>query len=381
MKFLRKNKSEKIILVISDLHLGAGHVVNGQKNILEDFHYDNELIEFFNFYSNDEYSNKSIELIINGDFLDLLAVPYVKYFDDDFWSEEAAIDKMRMILDAHKEVMEALNLFVQKKNKNVIFIIGNHDAEIVFPSLQKMFLEIFDESIRDRVQVLADGVDYYPHPEVLIKHGHEYVIAHNFEPSSVIAESDTGRKYFIPPWGSYYVTRIVNKFKEDREHINAVRPIKKFLINGLIYDTLFTVRFILANIYYFLMVRFIYLFKSGSNFRSLFDILPEELDLFSDYESLAEDFFEVNKEVKVLILGHTHEPIYRAYPNGTYFINTGTWTRMHHMDFNRRNEGVLLTYAQIDLMNGDDNTKKIKDVALHVWKGNQNKPYDDYQAV
>ena len=33
-------------------------------------------------------------------------------------------------------------------------------------------------------------------------------------------EAEDGSKYFIPPWGSYYVTRVINKFKEERDHIN-----------------------------------------------------------------------------------------------------------------------------------------------------------------
>lgn len=382
MRFLRKNKSEKIILVISDLHLGAGATVDGKRNILEDFHYDDELIEFLNYYCSEEFATKHIELIINGDFLDLLAVPFVKFFDDEFWSEEAALEKLKLILSAHTEVISALDNFASHKNKKVIYIIGNHDAELVFPALQNYFMEQFKEENRAKVEILTDGKDYYPHPEVVIKHGHEYEIPHNFEPTKVIAESDEGRKYFIPPWGSYYVTRVINKFKEEREHINAVRPIRKFLINGLIYDPLFTFRFILANVYYFLMVRFIFLFKSNDKFRSLFDIIPEELDLFSDYQSLAADFFEEHEHVKVLILGHTHEPIYRSYPNGSYFINTGTWTRMHHLDFNRRNEGVLLTYAQIDLVKTKEEERNhLKDVSLHVWKGNQTSPYSEYHAV
>ena len=43
----------------------------------------------------------------------------------------------------------------------------------------------------------------------------------------------------------------------------VLRPIKKFIIDGLIYDSLNTLRFIFATVYYYLMVRFIYIFKQG----------------------------------------------------------------------------------------------------------------------
>jgi UDP-2,3-diacylglucosamine pyrophosphatase LpxH len=118
MKFLRKNsKAQRIILVISDLHLGAGEIVDGHKNPLEDFHREEELVEFLDFFSTGSYATKDIELIINGDFLDLLAVPYVKYFDDEFWSEDAAKEKLKMILNAHQNVFIALNSFLSAKNK------------------------------------------------------------------------------------------------------------------------------------------------------------------------------------------------------------------------------------------------------------------------
>ena len=99
MRFLRRGKkAKKIILVISDLHLGAGHNLGGRKNSLEDFHSDEELVEFLKYHSTGEYAGVEVELIINGDFLDLLAVPHVPYFDDEYWSESAALEKLELII-------------------------------------------------------------------------------------------------------------------------------------------------------------------------------------------------------------------------------------------------------------------------------------------
>ncbi len=109
MRFLRKNKAKKIALVISDLHLGAGAIFNEKLNYLEDFHYDRELVDFLNYFSTGEYSSKEIELIINGDFLDFLNVPYVEYFDDEFFSEQACLEKFSIIKNAHQEVFQALD--------------------------------------------------------------------------------------------------------------------------------------------------------------------------------------------------------------------------------------------------------------------------------
>ena len=154
---------------------------------------------------------------------------------------------------------------MKNKNKSITFIIGNHDAELIFPSLQQRFKKVFDEDHLERFQFFTENSGVYePIKGVVIQHGHEYEVAHQFEYETCIQEDEHGRKFFIPPWGSYYVIRVINKFKEIRPHVNAIRPIKKFIINGLIYDTLFTIRFLIANGIYFILVRVISMFKEGA---------------------------------------------------------------------------------------------------------------------
>ena len=104
------------------MHLSAGDEVHGRKNALEDFHSDQELVDFLQYYSQGEYQGKEVELVINGDFFDLLAVPFVRYFDDEYWSEKAAQEKLDMIIDAHPEVIEALKGFLKVKNKSNYYL-------------------------------------------------------------------------------------------------------------------------------------------------------------------------------------------------------------------------------------------------------------------
>ena len=80
MRFIKKKSPDKIILCISDLHLGAGSFLMGKRNNLEDFHYDKELVEFLDFYSSGKYSKTNVELIINGDFLDFSLCALCKIF-------------------------------------------------------------------------------------------------------------------------------------------------------------------------------------------------------------------------------------------------------------------------------------------------------------
>ena len=79
LRFLRKKTRKKVCLVISDLHLGAGYFFDGKVNNLEDFNYDQELVQFFQYYSSGKYKGIDVEVVINGDFIDFLAVPYVRF--------------------------------------------------------------------------------------------------------------------------------------------------------------------------------------------------------------------------------------------------------------------------------------------------------------
>ncbi len=384
MRFLQKDKIKKTVIILSDLHLGAGAKVGDRRNHLEEFHYDKELVDLFEYYSSDEYFGRDVELVLNGDVFDFLAVPFVKYFDDEFWSEKASLEKLKLITSAHSEVLEALGKFASGKKKKVVYIIGNHDAEMVFESLRKYFFEILPEKSRENVQIiLRPGGEYSPVTGVLIKHGHEYDISNNIDFKKSLIEDELGNKYFLPPWGSYFVTRVLNKFKEEKSEIDAVRPIKKFIINGLIYDSLFTIRFLFASLYYFFMIRFVYIFKQKRKFKKVLAHLKDELFVFKDYEAITHDIIKSASGINVLIMGHTHMPTYKTYPDGSIFINTGTWIDMHYLDFERIRDGGLLTYAQIDVAEKkqkeiEDNALYNLDISLNAWKGINHLPFIEF---
>jgi len=382
MRFLRKSKkAKKSILIISDLHLGAGSEYQGRKNHLEDFHSDRELVDFFQYHSTGEYQSKEVELIINGDFLDFLAVPFVPFFDDEFWSETAALHKLELILDAHSEVMDAIDNFLKSKNKKITYIIGNHDAEFLFDSLKVRFKERFSEEVRDLITISNELTLYEPTKGVFLQHGHEYESLHQFDEVSSIVVSKTGEKYFVPPWGSYYVTHVINKYKLERDHVNAVRPIPTFIKHGLIFDTFFIIRFIIANAYYYFMIRFMRYYRLKLGWKKIIEDVIKELTLFQDYETVTREFFQRQKDSRVLIVGHTHEPIFREYSDGTKFINTGTWTRMVNLDLSHDQNGIPLSFAKVDIFKEDytmDDFSSAVHVGLYKWMPKSALPYEEF---
>lgn len=381
MKSRRSHDWKKLVLVISDLHLGAGKQLRGRRNLLEDFHFDGELIDFITFHATGEHEEKTVELVINGDFLDFLAVPYVEFFDDEFWSEEACLEKLRIIMKAHRPVFQALKQFVSKPNKSIVYIIGNHDAELIFDSLKAEFKAFFGKELEDRITIRNDLHTHVPIPGVYIQHGHQYERAHEFDPDASIVEAQGGGRFFIPSWGSYYVINVINRYKQERPHINAVRPIKHFIIHGLIFDTFFTLRFLLSNFHYYLMVRFWYYIKLKVGWKRVVGDLIRELTLFQDFETLTREFFTQKSQAKLLIVGHTHNPGMRLFSDGTAFINTGTWTKMVNLDLSQGHEPHSLPFARIASFEDAVDVTQFEnhvEFDLRVWTGLNNLPYKDF---
>ncbi len=377
---MEKKQSEKLILVLSDTHLGAGQYIFGQKNILEDFFHDEELIAFFQYYSQDQYYDQKIEVILNGDFIDFATVPFVQYYDDEFWSETASLEKLKIIHQGHVEVFNSIDAFLSTPNKSITYIAGNHDAELILPKVRDKFINLFSYSNRSKINIFWEELTYNPNTGIYLQHGHQYEKAHLFDPKESILESQDGEKYFLPPWGTYYCHFVINKFKKERHYINQVTPVRSLLINGLIFDTFLTLRFILANIYYFAMFRFWSLYLSRFNLRKIIKDIREELVLFENYENLARKFFKKVDDAKILVNGHTHFPGYRLYNDGTVYLNSGTWTKIISLNHSHKN-GYSLTYVSIDLEKTDYD---IKDFQRYVsydlleWKGHSRFPFRSY---
>ncbi|HVO31070.1 MAG TPA: metallophosphoesterase, partial [bacterium] len=129
MSLIRKLKREERIYFVSDLHIAAGGAGDlfGNK--------DDEFLAFL-----DHVAAKGDKLVILGDALDFYAA-----------------DSFDSILRAHKRVLRRLKQLAHEKE--VIYVAGNHDEEIV------LFEDLLDFSVVQRL-VLP--------PDVLVLHGHEY---------------------------------------------------------------------------------------------------------------------------------------------------------------------------------------------------------------
>src|SRR4051812_48585500 len=133
---------KKIKLVVSDFHLGKGHILpDGSLNIYEEFYYDDKFIEFLEYYSTGDFSGVEVELIINGDFFNLLQTDY-KGHHTTVLTESIDLYKIQTIIAGHKLVFDALRKFAATPNRKITYIVGNHDQGMLWPKTRECVDEV-----------------------------------------------------------------------------------------------------------------------------------------------------------------------------------------------------------------------------------------------
>ena len=245
----------KVKFIISDTHLGAGLYEAG--NGLEDFISDAEFVQWIHgLVAESERDGVEMELIINGDFLEMLQVPAVPEFDPTREyppevyapsNEEASVQKVRHVIDGHPGVFAGLADFLHLGNPRRCITItkGNHDPELYWPGVQ--------EAIRQAIGATGELADLVSFPPVAIQreglyieHGNQYAERvnrfRNF--AEPLDPERPGELERIP--GSRFVYEFFNSMERARPWIDGVSPLTALIWYALQFDTLFALRALLV---------------------------------------------------------------------------------------------------------------------------------------
>jgi UDP-2,3-diacylglucosamine pyrophosphatase LpxH len=342
-------------IVISDCHLSAGRFYEGHLNPHEDFYFDDEMCAMFEHFSTGEYGTRpdggavEVELFINGDFLDFLNVPIQGEFEDAI-TEQASLRKCEAIIKGHPKVMAALKRFAGLPGKRITYMVGNHDADLFFEKVRERVTREWDPAgtyPSEKVRLVADRDHVTLAPGVEIHHGNQFEAQHVLNFDKPVLDSHLDEPVLNIPWGSFYVLKIINRLKWERDFLDKVRPIRAYLFMGLFFDTLFTLKFAFLSSYYFLKTRFVYSPKRRAAFRVTLKILLQEARMWTNLESEARELLDHRNDVKTIIFGHTHHPMNKVYPDGKQYINTGTWTKMINLDWRSLGQQFRLTFAHV----------------------------------
>jgi UDP-2,3-diacylglucosamine pyrophosphatase LpxH len=357
-------------VIISDCHLSAGRFFEGKFNPHEDFHFDQEMVEFIEFFSTGTYGEGiagpvDVELFINGDFLDFLNVPYLGEFEEGI-TEQIALFKCEAIIAAHPRVMMALKRFAEKPNKKITYLIGNHDAELFFEKVRERITREWDPEGKYpsfKVKLIAD-TDRVRYEEGLeIRHGNQFEASNQLDFENPFVELKNGTKVLRIPWGSIYVLKIINRMKWERSNLDKIRPLKVFAFFGMLFDPIFTMKFLLLSMFYFFRTQTQDKKRSLLSTQHTFRMLSQERSFFLDLADAAKSMLDGDETLHTVIMGHTHLPMHRVYENGRQYLNSGTWTKMIYLDWRYIGEPFRKTFVLVHIKNGEIKAE------LNQWSG------------
>ena len=365
-------------VVISDCHLSAGRYFEGKYNPHEDFFFDSEMVEFFEYFSTGPYGTGldgpvEVELVINGDYFDFLNVPYLGEFEEGI-TEDIALVKLEAIFKGHSKVMDALRGFASKPGKKITYLVGNHDAELLFAGVRERIVRRWDpegnfpsESVK--IVVETDRLKYAGGLE--IRHGNQFEASNQLDFEKPFLDHPNGTKLLNIPWGSIYILKIINRLKWERASLDKIRPIKVFAIAGLVFDPVFTFRYLFLSMFYFLKTRIFGRMQGRFRFKQTLKMISQEGSFFLDLEKEAKDVLRESPDVHTVIFGHTHLPMHRVYESGRQYLNSGTWTKMVYLDWRSIGEPVRKTFILVELGNGEIKAE------LNQWLG-QKMPFQPF---
>lgn len=204
-------------VILSDLHVGGG-------TNLDIFHAQTPLADFLK-----SLGEEPLTLIVNGDFIDFLAVePY------GVFSRQAAQQKVETIIGAEGNAVlwEGFRAFLAANTANrVDILLGNHDLEIIFGEVQEALRGVMAAPGEgERVQFIIDRVSHQKvevgHVPVHIEHGFQYDPYNWYDQDELMKATvygSSGEKFELPV-GSRLVYQTLNKLTPEHPFVPLIKP-------------------------------------------------------------------------------------------------------------------------------------------------------------
>lgn len=351
------NNERKLIVCISDLHLGAEDSYTETKKNRE------PLVKFLDQI---RLAPNIKELVIIGDLVDLWFVPS----DTETFRGKTQNEFVRIVAKNNKHVIAAFNNIIRDGKIKVTYVPGNHDLIVTAEDIQSILPGINQQ--RD-VQGLGS---YSPdgHSEIIMEHGHRYNF---FCAPDPISNRDIAPGSILPP--GYFFTRIATTSVVEG-FPDVVGKIPEVTANSFGEDQ--TLAYIYWKAWYELMTAFPVnggfdekIIKTNidgftENY-SISDFMPYQLSAGgyinikmykailstwderqilnqvsvkipikealikaasgaeTDAQAVVQYFKNPNSDKRIVVFGHTHEPRIITSENlkgqKTIYANSGTW--------------------------------------------------------
>ncbi|HZP87041.1 MAG TPA: metallophosphoesterase [Burkholderiales bacterium] len=208
----------RLLVVISDLHLGVGRQSDGSWDPSEDFRWGKALAGFLAEIS--RQGGDAVDLVIAGDFLELWQPPRDIACEGDGADLGCTVGEMKAlvarVLTAHRADLAALADFAGRGSNRVHLIPGNHDSSLLLPEVWSLVVDALGIP-SERVVLVETGLWSSANGQVLIEHGHQIGSDVNrYATWPKITARQDQNDYVIRPWGERFVQQLFNA--EEREY-------------------------------------------------------------------------------------------------------------------------------------------------------------------
>jgi len=333
---------KKCKLVVSDFHLGTGkRLPNGTLNPLEDFVHDSKFAEFLDFYSHGEYTETEVELVFNGDMLNLTMTDYHGHFPV-ILTEKVGISKVSSIIKGHPLFFEGLKKFLSVPHHTLTYVVGNHDQEMLWPGCRAKFEEAVGTAIQwKNFHYQTDGIH--------IEHGHQYEAANRVDPARPFLTENLPEPILNLPWGTLFTIQFIVRLKLRRPAVDKIRPFKMLIWWSLFHDTWMTIRSLFALMSYFISTRFSKNRYRQSSLSTTLKIFFEA-SIFPDLTDAAKRILR-SPNIHSVVFGHSHVYKHVLVGGQKQYFNTGTWNDIVSLELESFARRSKLTYVRVDYPN------------------------------
>ncbi len=368
------NDARDKIVVISDLHLG------NDLSYSENVKHLQRLEEFLN----EVRSSATIrELVLGGDIFDDWYVPT----RIDTYGDGSQADFIRKTVAANQGVFNVLNGIIKDGKIRLTYIPGNHDMGFTAESVDVALPGV--NQARDSEVKYGIGT-YNPegYPQIAIEHGHRYDFFCAMTPN---ANEEDAPGATLPP--GYFFARIAANSFTDPTTMEEATKVPLVMLNDQA-NAEQRSKYIYYNLWKTVMEEVIYVKDDFSepiiktnvgNYTktySINDILPKNIAVdgsiqmnlyngiftqdnwnerlkynnvdvltvidtaivgslhttFIDEQSNVQYFSNSNSSARLVVFGHTHEPMIKSYVNldkePCLYVNSGTWEDQKTRDKN-----------------------------------------------
>ncbi len=222
---------------------------------MEDFFHDDRFAELLSHYDRVAGADTEVELILNGDIFDLLKIKIEGKWPTEI-TDEIATEKLKQCLEGHPRFVHSVREFLSRPNRRVTYLPGNHDLDMWFPGPQELFRRyVAPGDAADRVRFITSSDTYYLPEGIQIKHGHQLERIHRVDYERMVEKRRDGSEILALPWGTLWILEVMNPAKEERNYVDRIQPLGRFLVAGLLFDPTFVLRFLWRSTVYFLKYR------------------------------------------------------------------------------------------------------------------------------